>query len=207
MTFLQLIDRFKARFIGHELGDPLIKEHLNIAYKNFLAEAEFPMEETSTVLTITAGSRSVALPANVFSVLAVRDDTNNVKLTPMYGWGNMFQRFPDPAETGDPQNYRVIGPNLHIFPTPASNTNIEIFYSQEPADMVANADVPILPNRYHDGIVLMALSTAHLDDNDPDMAQTYASAYQSYVQQAVDELRNVRMERYPSVWDDFYEDF
>src|SRR5688572_18350631 len=139
MNLGQIIAAAKRRWrdtANDVISDPQWTEYANQAYKEFLFNADFLIEETLTVVNATAGERSVDLPANTLSVMAVRDQTNGIKLRPIDGHRTAFDIWQNIEDsTGQPEYYRPIGTALHLFPIPVSDIDLEILHRAEPPDM------------------------------------------------------------------------
>lgn len=198
MTFVQLKTRCALRF--RDTSNQIVTswtDHLNVALYRFLAEADFPMEVTSTTLAFAAADKSKALPTDVYGVLSVRNDTDDTKLYQLDGWDAQVRAYPNRDEQGDPYHYRVLGNNLHLYPVPASAKTIEIFYRASPTAMSADGDTPGIPVRYHDALVIGALMEAYLDDADYERLGALGKRWDDYIRQAVLELTGSRHESYP----------
>lgn len=81
---------------------------------------------------------------------------------------------PDPIATGTPQVFALAGYDTSknwqavLYPTPTSVINLQCRYYQMPADMSADGDLPLLPEKFHDLIVFLALFNyghPYIDDN------------------------------------------
>lgn len=207
-TLADLRTRCKTRFPdpnNARIADTTWNDHINVAYKHFLANADYFMEETSTTITFNTGDKFKPLPTGIFDVLNVRDTTNSAKLWPLEGWSKQIILYPDrDTFTSIPIHYRVIGNNLHLFPTASTTVTVEVYYRQEPADLVNDTDVPIIPSRYRDAIVNGALAFAWLDMGHEDRAGYYSKLFTDMVEQADAENTGVRSERYTRPQDDFY---
>lgn len=163
------------------------REHLNVAYLEFLAQSEFNLELDHATVSFAAGARSAAMPVGVFRVLSLKGVTDNAALGPIGGWKQIAKQF-DLDARGTPSYYKVIGNNLHLFPLPDSGYEVEIFFYGQPEKLVELDDEPILPERYHEALVVGALNMAYKDDHDWESAGRFEKDFQRFVQAALNEF-------------------
>jgi hypothetical protein len=92
---------------------------------------------------------------------------------------------PDPTSTGTPQAYTLLGYDTsnawraHFYPIPSAKINIQYRYYKGITDLSATGDVPVLPSKWHTGIIFVALSMfAHPYIDDDRMASAESRARQ-----------------------------
>lgn len=174
----------RGRDPSNVLVSPLTwDQHINAAYFEFLAKSDFPMEVQFSDVTYTPGARFRDLPGGAFRVLQVFDATREVKLDPLYGWGRELKLYAD-RETGDPRYYRVVGPNLYLFPQPDTTRTVEVYYYGDPTPLVADADVPVIPERYHEALVVGALMASYEDDQNFESADKLLRRFRDFIDTA-----------------------
>lgn len=179
--------------------------YVNDAYQDMLARCTwFPWNEASSTVTVNAGTRSTALPADVWQILSVWDSVNFMPLVPLEGRGQVYQIYPTQTEIGVPQHYRMFGRVLQVFPLPQSNVPYTVEYVLRPSDMVADADLPVFPPQYHSCLVSKAVALAYRDDGNLQMAGAYESEYEDSVKMMFVDMMQPRNERYYEVTDDLY---
>lgn len=179
------------------------KTYVNDAYDDMISRCTwFPWNEASSTLTVNAGSRSVALPTDVWEVLSVWDSVNFIPLVPLEGRGQAYQLYPQQNETGIPQNYRIFNNLLDVYPLPTANIPYVVEYIKRPAEMVADADVPVFPVQYHSTIAVGAVALAYRDDGNLQMAGAFTTEYEDEVKRMVADLLQPRQERYYQPVDD-----
>lgn len=134
--------------------DSKLTRIINAAYKEIAAKYTF--NETRSIAyfqTVTNTDRYV-LPTDLNALLRVWDDTNKMKLKkrgPRY-----IGSVPLNVPTGKPLNYVRVKNWMQLLPIPDAVYSLYIYYMATPADLVADADSFILPEPWHDGIVLKA---------------------------------------------------
>lgn len=181
------------------------KTYVNDAYSDMISRCTwFPWNENSSTLTVPSNTRSVALPQDVWEVLSVWDSVNFVPLVPLEGRGQAYQMYPQQNEVGIPQNYRIFDNLLEVYPLPQANTPYVVEYIKRPAEMVADADVPVFPVQYHSTIAVGAVALAYRDDGNLQMAGAFTDEYEGEVKRMVADLMQPRQERYYQPTDDMY---
>lgn len=75
-----------------------------------------------------------------------------------------FDRYlPDPTATGVPLYYYMVGLDTNqywqmgLYPVPTDINNIQIRYLMKPATLSSASDAPLIPEKFHDVIVMAAL--------------------------------------------------
>lgn len=179
------------------------KNYVNSAYGDMLSRCTwFPWNEATTSLSFGIGVRSVSLPLDAWQVLSAWNATDFMPLVPLEGRTTPYQLYPQQNETGPPQHYRVFNKNLQVYPLPTAVTSVTVEYVLRPADMVADADLPVFPDQYHDTIVAGAVAMAYQDDGNLQMAQSFQSDYEDGVKRMLVDLMQPRTERYYEPVDD-----
>lgn len=179
------------------------KSYVNSVYGDMLSRCTwYPWNEAKSTLSYTAGTRSVNLPLDVWQVLAVWDSTNFQPLVPLEGRVQVYQLYPQETETGPPMHYRVFNNGLQVYPLPTATTALVVEYIQRPADLSADADVPVFPVPYHDTIVSGAVAMAYRDDGNLQMAGAYDQEYEDSLKRMLADMMQPRQERYYQPVDD-----
>ncbi len=105
-------------------------------------------------------------------------------------------QLPDPTATGTPYVYTLLGldssrvPRVNFYPIPDAKTNILYRYYQKVTDLSTSTDVPILPDKFHQAIVFVALAMfghPYIDDSRMDSAERRAK---TLVSELVGQLNN-----------------
>lgn len=126
------------------------KAHRNIAtvYPNLDSRA---VATTPTVI----GLADYPLPVDAFALRAVWDSTSGQKLVKRGERWAAGRNWSD-APRGRPTDYVRYTNLIQVWPVPDGIYQLDIYYQQNIADMVADTDIPVIPVPWHDGLVLKA---------------------------------------------------
>lgn len=178
------------------------KNYVNTAYHDVLAHCTFfPWSETSSVVQIAANTRGVALPLDVWQIEAAWDQDNQFPLVALEGRQQVYMEYPQQTEVGQAMHYHVFNNQFNVYPMPAQLTNYKLEYIQRPADLNADADLPVFPVQYHDMLVDGAVALAYVDDGNLQQAQVYQTRFEQRRQQLVNDLMQPRQDRYYEIVD------
>lgn len=214
-TFVNLRKRASQRF-----GDPSFSivadttsatlpswdDYINEAYRDVLqASPLWPWNEAQPAnLTFPANTfAGVALPADLWQVEAVWDQTDFLPLVPLEGRSDYLNQYPQQNEVGIPQHYRIFNSKLFIYPAPTVSTQVRVDGVQRPADLVSGTDVPVFPVAYHHMLVDGALAYAYQDDGNLDLSKASAMRFEGILARMRQDLLQYRQERYPEIVDTF----
>lgn len=187
MNLAQMRERAKHRvreISGYLVRDQTWDEHLNVAYLEFIARSDFHLEIDHATVHVGSGQRRAELPAGSFRVLSVKDLTRGATLDDAGPWRNITRNYANLLEVGEPSQYKVIGRYLHLFPPPSATTQIEVLVFLEPPKLVQEADVPIIPERYHEALVSYAAALVFKDDHDWEAADRFERDFMELVEAA-----------------------
>lgn len=114
-----------------------------------------------------------SLPSDLDGIIGIRQTISDIDLTPVDI--RMFDRYlPDPSNSADPVVFALAGFDssknwqITVYPIPASVLNLQIRYYYTPSDMSSGSDTPVLPEKFHDTIVFLALMNyghPYIDDD------------------------------------------
>lgn len=156
------------------------KNYVNSAYGDALGSVPFfPWNELSATLTIVAGVRGIPLPLDAWEVTAVYDQTNGFPMVPLEGRDQVFHIYPTQTEVGMAVHYRIFDNQLEVYPLPQSDTVYLVEYQKMPGDMVADSDLPVFPDQFHDMLTAGAVAMAYKDDGNTSMAQQFQGEFDS----------------------------
>lgn len=103
-----------------------------------------------------------SFPSDCDGIIGLRQAITDIDLTPVDI--RTFDRYlPDPTATGAPLIFALAGYDtsknwqMTLYPTPSSVMNLQLRYYTMPADMSSGSDTPVLPEKFHDTIVFLAL--------------------------------------------------
>lgn len=190
MTFAELRTEVFARGSKYldDSGAGLVrvKAWLNQAYQEVCEVDEWPFLRTAS----TPGPAPVTI-TDLRSVIFVQDSSNDVMLYPI-DERTLRAQDADLASTGNPTSYWLDGlSTLRVHPINTTAT-IAVFYYRVPADLSADGDTPVVPARYHDLLVDLAVSKAAKDSQD---WQGY-QVLRTEADRAVQAMRRTLMDRH-----------
>jgi hypothetical protein len=178
-------------------------EYVNDAYMDVLAASPFwPFLESRTeALSVTAGTGTVSLPADVFRVTSVYNATDDIAMIPLDGRAEYRHDFPDPASgLGSPQFYRLRNTTLEVYPWAQATTALSVDIFVPPAEL-GTSDEPVFPEHYHRILVSGALAYAYEDDANGAQAQLHRSSFDRLLMAMKEDLLGSRVEKYPEILD------
>lgn len=177
-------------------------DYVNDAYLDVVAaDPYWPfLESRDTSLSVTAGTNTVTLPADVWRVTAVYNATDSFPMHPLHGRSEYRTWYPDATQTGSPTFYRLRGNILEVFPTAAATTEIDVDTFDPPATLGA-ADEPVFPSQYHRLLVSGALAYAYDDDGNLQQGALHRGRFEQGIERMRADLLSPRLETYPTVID------
>ena len=140
----------------NDVPDETLNKCINLA--NRYVSTVYPSLTSRAVVTSPTipGQQIYAIPADCFAVRGVWDSDIGTKLTKR---GERWAELHDWASgtgQGRPTDYVRFVNVLQLWPVPDGVYNIDVYYQQNIADLVADADLPTIAVPWHDGIVLKA---------------------------------------------------
>lgn len=184
MDLTTLRARLRKRVGNPDTGDVPntdLNEHINQAYRDIADRFRFHAVRKLCEFPTVADTKQYGLPADCGVLMTVRDKTTGAKIPKMDTRDHAEQESVDSDITGIPQGYIRFRNFIQFEPTPDDVYIIELFYKASVVDLVLDADVPILPEAWHEGI--LKLARHYFYDAKPDVAKAqYALAiYQSWL--------------------------
>lgn len=198
MQLSELQSRCRSRFRDPSndiVTDAEWTDYLNDAYMEVVAATPWlATREVDTTAAFTVGVNTATI-TGMWRVETVDDGDDY--LSPVYGKRPM-------DSSGAPRWFRMLGNTLYVYPTPDTNTTLNVSGWAAPALLVNGTDVPGLPPEHHNLLVLGALAGAYADDGQPDQAGIFREAFVNGVQRMAVDL-SVDREGPLSIPDTFFE--
>lgn len=123
-----------------------------------------------------------SFPSDCDGIIGLRQAVSSIDLTPVDI--RTFDRYlPDPTATADPVVFALAGYDtsknwqMTLYPIPTSVMNLQLRYYYMPADMSSGSDTPVLPEKFHDTIVFLALYNYGHPYIDDDRVKTAKARY------------------------------
>lgn len=183
--------KIALKAFGFDDTDPLLI-WLEAAKSDFEGRDDWPfLIKTAALIPMAIGVISVSggtLPADIFKVMSVRDNTQGLKLQELDPLA--YDRDLDnPNEPGLPQNYSVFasavapGLNLAIWPASTQAWSLQLRYQATMTDITTLGDGVQMPGpvQMHYAYVQGAAAIALQADNEEDRAATAQQLFESKI--------------------------
>jgi len=137
-----------------DVTDATLTRIINAAYREIGAKYPFTELRCIKSFVTVAGTNRYTVPTDLAVLFRVWDDTNKRKLAKR--GVRYLATIPLNLADGNPTAYVRVKDWIQFVPTPSSVLTIQIYYLTEVADLVDDADTPVLALAWHDGIVYKA---------------------------------------------------
>ena len=171
MTAQDIVDEVRLTLGGETtetLSDNQILRWVNRSYIDLASAYPFNELEESTTLTTSSGTAEYETTvSDMFEVVSLIDDTNNVQMYPWQRWQYDRATQGDSTNvTGTPVYWFISGVgsnnrrNFTLYPTPAGTYTINIVYQKKPTELVLtpSATTSVLLECWDEVIILLAVS-------------------------------------------------
>lgn len=162
------------------VSDGQLVEHLNDAYREIANKYRFHRLRKLCTFDTEIGTSRYGLPTDCSVVLRVRDTTNEVKLE-KFGDRRMADR-ADATMQAKPKSYARYRDFVELDPIPDGVYTIELFYKSAITELVADGDVPVIPDSWHEGIVKLARFKYFEDQVDLPKAKAAYDLFGAWIQ-------------------------
>jgi hypothetical protein len=180
LTFKNLQDRVLSFGYG-ETARTNVKEWINMAYSDVMSRRRWSWsQDTQTVVTV-AGTPTVTLASLTDPPLfwgRLYPTTSNLReptyLDPMRYNDGLTRQSPS-LTRGIPEYYTIFDQTVTFYPTPNGVYTFTLYYWKGAAEMVNDADQPLIPAQWRNVLVYGALRfAAERDRNDNSLARRTA---------------------------------
>lgn len=161
MTLAEIRTAVQARGFSH-IGNTELDRWINQAYQELCEEAQWPFLEVSTT-----GTAPLAI-ADLRTVLSVSDTTQGTVLEHR-DRRDLVELDPEMNETGTPEYFFLSDNTVSVYPLNTTDT-IAVRYIEVPDELDDDADVPDVPERYHELIVDGAVIRCYKTSDEWDVA-------------------------------------
>jgi hypothetical protein len=151
-----------------------ITKYLNFAMRRVARKVDYFTEETAQSFTTVAGTSSYSWPADLgrLRYLLLPDDQT------VLGVLRMRDLDGSATATGKPSCYALSGSGVVLYPTPDAAYELTWRYYALPSLMTADADVPSIPQDYHEALVFYALQRCYEREDDAEMAAYWSQRWE-----------------------------
>lgn len=189
MNYGEIRTQFKAILNRRDCSNALADTFLNQALQRCTRELRTPAQEAQDILTVTDPFPGFPVPSDMIQVIAMMAKTtggNQRKIE-----HRPLQRFLeiDDGATGQPQYYTRIGNFFQFRPTPAVDTELNLYYYGEFEQFADDNDETVLGTIAPDLLIYGALAYAadyFMDDRGQAFEARYVQIAQALQDQAYD---------------------
>lgn len=167
-----------------------------------IGQAQEILEVVSTTASVAA-QQAYTLPTDIITLKRVTYAGANVKNLSLQEFdAYITDALANPLvqDTGTPEVYYSYGSELSFFPIPTvDGDDIKLYYSQFPAEVVANSDTLSLPIKYFNRIVEYCIQQAYELDENFDGASYKGSQFNDSLTQMSEDDSWKSHETYPRI--------
>lgn len=164
-----------------DVPDVDLTAHINSAYRDIADRFRFHAVRKICTFPTVSGTKDYGLPADLSVILNARDETSGSKLSKTDYSDDAWQESENDDVDGIPESYIRMRNFIRIEPTPDGVYTIRLFYKAGVVDLAADADAPILPDSWHEGILKLARYYFYDSKPDAPKAQYALANYNSWV--------------------------
>jgi len=172
----QLVTDVRNKLDDSSFSSTLITAFLNDSQRYIVNKYHFKFMEGKHDQTLTIDDNEYDLQSDVEVVETLRitaPSGEEVDLTGNYMTYIEFDnKYPDPQEqeSGKPHSWTIRNDDLILFPKPDAAYVLTLRYQKKPTTLSADADVPNIPERHQELLVLGALARCHKFNDNYDLA-------------------------------------
>lgn len=158
---------------------------LNRAYKWVMDTYKFHIVRERATFNTAVGTDKYTIPANGFTIMSVRDNTNNIKLvrrTP-----DWFDALTSITTQGKPTDYCRYANYIQINPVPDGIYSIQVYFKFAVPDLGLSDD-PLAPSTWHEGIITRARYIFWDDQGDIPKALYAMSSWKEWIDTKPEEI-------------------
>lgn len=166
---------------------------INATYREIHGRMRWPfLEAIDNTLVTAAGTLSYNFPManwrNVDAVRIAQPAQQNFVMIEYKEPQDLFDQLQvDQVSTATPRYWTKYANQLWFYPIPDGPYNVTIYYIQEPADLAAPTDVPLVPIAYHDAIVAGAICRSAFRERDWIGLELWTQKYEQLVTRLIEE--------------------
>lgn len=165
-----------------------IKNWINMGYHNFVLRELWPFRETTGTITTIVGTQEYTLSSgltdidaqNIISVAIQGASSRKLGYIP-FNQLRLVQPDFDQEGTGLPEKYYLKSGKIGFWLSPGDVYTVSVDYYKVPTELSADADEPIIPIAYRQGLVQFALAKEHDFNTDPDLSQKAMNEYEQII--------------------------
>lgn len=183
MDFLTIRTRLRKR-VGNpsvtDVPDADLNDAINSAYSDIAVKYKFFKVRRVCTFNTVVGQAKYMLPSGCFAVLRIRDNTNK-KWLAKGGDRDYAARTDDTS--GKPERYVRYRDWLALMPPSDGVYELEMYYKAKPADLSLDADEPLIPEPWQEGLVRLAKYYYFEDKGDLPKAESALRVYDKWAEE------------------------
>ncbi|CAB4165026.1 hypothetical protein UFOVP1537_46 [uncultured Caudovirales phage] len=170
-----------------DVPDATLDDVINRSYRQICDRFRFYTTRKLCAFDTVLDQQKYNLPTSSLVVLAVSDTTNkNTLIARDESWAN--DNIIDATTHGKPTSYVHIKDWMQLYPIPDDTYSIKVYYRYSVADLAVDADEPLIPLEWHEGICLLARAVYYDDNQDIPKAQYTFTAYSAWLSTKPNEM-------------------
>lgn len=197
-TLSDLVNEVLAYGFDGNIYRPRVQSWINEALHRVARKVRLAGHETSFAVNTINGTASYALPTDFVRLLTLRNTTDHQDLD----WVSIDELDNSRAAVAKPTQFALYGNSLQVYPTPNGVYALSMRYLADTINLVADADVPAMPDDWVDVLVSYALSRAYRSEDDAQQSAFYWNEFVRDFRDLRADLQQPRdgVARVPSMW-------
>lgn len=196
--------------VRNRLGEPnergrfpnnMLNDWINDAQREFAIETECVVGAATT--DVVGRQQEYALPSDFLGPIKVE----LVYMNRPYILSPINFLSISPGVSLQAYHYYIRGPVLGLHPIPEENAKLTLYYVQNPIELKADEDIPMIPNRFHHMLVPWVIYQAKLsDDGKVGEAQVAYAEWMENLRLANEQLERQKSDKYmvlPDPWEEY----
>ncbi len=159
-----------------DVPDVDLTGHINTAYHEIANSYRFRMVRKLCTFDTVASQAEYGLPSDCLAVLKARNSTSEHRLEKMDD--RKGAELENVSTEGDPTKYIRYRDWITLVPTPDGVYTIQLHYKADVSDLSADADEPVVPSVWHEGIIKLARYYYYDEEGDIPKAQSSYNVYE-----------------------------
>lgn len=171
-----------------DASDTELDRLLNDAMREIMDKYPFHSSRSVTTFPTVIGSKRYTVPTDMASLLKVWNATSRMRVRKADMRFMSQTEDQDTTVTGKPLKYTRELDWIQFYPIPDAVYTISLFYKNTIADLVGDGAIPLIPEAWHKGIILLARYTFYDERQDAGKAGYALNAYKIWLSDKPSEI-------------------
>jgi hypothetical protein len=155
----------------------------------YSTQADWPWLQESASVAVSSGTATYAVPADWARTRFMRrDDRFPLRA---FSLEELYTRWPDDASSGPPTEFAIDEETLIFRPTPDGSYSVTHGYLKNEPVLAADDASPLLPRRYHYGLVDYASYLVFRRTGNRTEAQLARDEWETWIRSMMDDRRRI----------------